>query len=126
MKTAVRNRYKTQKPEQEKDGSLFAKIDNFFRVDTSFDSGLPVRFIPYVLYFTCLGLFYIGNNHYAEKTIRKISQLEGEVEDMRANYTTLKADYMFFSKQSEVARRVAKLGLEESETPPYKIIVEEK
>lgn len=124
MKTAVRNRFKEQKPE--KGGSLFSRIDNFFRVDTSFDSGLPVRFVPYVMYFTCLGLFYIGNNHYAEKTIRKISQLEGQVEDMRANYTTLKADYMFASKQSEVARRVKKLGLQESETPPYKITVEEE
>lgn len=124
MKTAVRNKYKEQNTEP-KGESLFSRIDNFFRVDTSFDSGLPVRFVPYVMYFTFLGLFYIGNNHYAEKTIRKISQLEEEVEDMRANYTTLKADYMFSSKQSEVARRVKKLGLEESETPPYKIIIEE-
>lgn len=124
MKTAVRNRYKEQKKEI-KGESLFSRIDNFFRVDTSFDSGLPVRFVPYVMYFTCLGLFYIGNNHYAEKTIRKISQLEEEVDDMRANYTTLKADYMFSSKQSEVARRVKKLGLEESETPPYKVIIQE-
>jgi hypothetical protein len=123
MKTAVKNRYKEQK--QEKKGeSLFSKIDRLFRVDTSFDSGLPVRFVPYVFYFTCLGLFYIGNNHYAEKTIRKINRLEEEVEDLRANYTTLKADYMFASKQSEVAKRVKRLGLEESETPPYKIIVE--
>ena len=123
MKTAVKNRYKEQK--QEKKGeSLFSKIDRLFRVDTSFDSGLPVRFVPYGFYFTCLGLFYIGNNHYAEKTIRKINRLEEEVEDLRANYTTLKADYMFASKQSEVAKRVKRLGLEESETPPYKIIVE--
>lgn len=124
MKTAVKNRYKEQEPEKRE--SLFSRIDNFFRVDTSFDNGLPARFVPYVLYFTCLGLFYIGNNHYAEKTIRKINQLEEEVEDMRANYTTLKADYMFSSKQSEVARRVKKLGLQESETPPYKIIVEKE
>lgn len=127
MKTAVKNRYKikteTSKPRGE---SLFSKMDRLLKVDTSFDSGLPVRFVPYILYFTCLGLFYIGNNHYAEKTIRKISSLEEEVEDLRANYTTLKAGYMFESKQSEVAKRVKKLGIEESATPPHKIVVEEK
>jgi hypothetical protein len=124
MKTAVQNRYKKQP--KEKSESLFSKIDRFFRVDTSFDNGLPVRFVPYVLYFTFLGLIYIGNNHYADKTSRKISQLEEEVEDLRANYTTLKADYMFSSKQSEVARRVERLGLQESDVPPHKLIVEEK
>jgi hypothetical protein len=47
------------------------------------------------------------------------------VEDLRADFTTLKADVMFSSKQSEVARRVKPLGLKESVKPPYKIIVED-
>jgi len=124
MKTAVRNRYKEQQPKQSE--SLFSQIDRFIRVDTSFENGLPVRFLPYVLYFTCLGLFYIGNNHYADKSERKIGQLQEQVEDLRANYTTLKAEYMYFSKQSEVAKRVEKLGLQESDTPPYKIATKKK
>lgn len=127
MKTAVKNRYKINtKASKPRGESLFSKMDRLLKVDTSFESGLPVRFVPYILYFTCLGLFYIGNNHYAEKTIRKISSLEEQVEDLRANYTTRKAGYMFESKQSEVAKRVKKLGLEESATPPNKIVVEEK
>jgi hypothetical protein len=127
MKVVVKNRYKKieTKASKPRGESLFSKMDRMLKVDTSFDSGLPVRFVPYILYFTCLGLFYIGNNHYAEKTIRKISSLEEEVEDLRANYTTLKAGYMFESKQSEVAKRVRKFGLEESATPPHKIIIEE-
>lgn len=127
MKTAVKNRYKIKTQDSKPRGeSLFTKMDRLLKVDTSFDSGLPVRFVPYILYFTCIGLFYIGNNHYAEKTVRKISRLEEEVEDLRANYTTLKAGYMLESKQSEVAKRVKKLGLEESATPPHKIVVVEK
>ena len=48
-----------------------------------------------------------------------------EVEDLRADYTTLKADLMFSSKQSEVARKVQAFGLKESLIPPYKVVVEE-
>ncbi|MFP4089841.1 MAG: FtsL-like putative cell division protein [Cyclobacteriaceae bacterium] len=126
MNTTVKqNKPKVAKADRPRGEGLFGRIDRLFRIDTSFDSGLPVKFVPYVLYFTCLGLFYIGNNHYAEKNIRKINRLEEEVEDLRANYTTLKADYMYASKQSEVARRVKKMGLQESETPPFKIKVEE-
>ncbi len=70
-------------------------------------------------------LFYIGNTHYAEKTIRKIDKIKRETEDLRADYTTLKSDYMEASKQSEVARNVAPFGLEESYSPPFQVIVTE-
>jgi hypothetical protein len=45
------------------------------------------------------------------------------VEDLRADYTTLKSDLMFSSKQSEVARKVKEYGLKETLTPPYKVVV---
>lgn len=125
MKTAVRkNTYKARKEATQKRGdSLFTRIERFFRLD-AIEDGLPVRFVPYILYFTLVGIFYIGNSHYADKTIRKITKLDQEVQDLRADYTTMKADYMYASKQSEVAARVKKLGLVESDTPPYKIVVE--
>jgi hypothetical protein len=71
-----------------------------------------------------LCLLYIGNSHYAEKTIRRIDRTQSEVEDLRADFTTLKSDVMFASKQSEVARRVKSMGLEESLKPPFKVVVE--
>jgi outer membrane murein-binding lipoprotein Lpp len=37
------------------------------------------------------------------RATRKIDKLQTEVEDLRADYTTLKADIMYASKQSEVA-----------------------
>ncbi|MEQ9442332.1 MAG: FtsL-like putative cell division protein [Cyclobacteriaceae bacterium] len=139
MKTAVKNKYQArQKKSKARNNalkkveyaavpqkSIFTRMEDAVRFDTSFERGLPVRFVPYVLYFTIIGLFYIGNNHYAERMIRKRNQLEQEVEDLRANYTTLKAGYMLESKQSEVAKRVERLGLKESDTPPHKIIVVE-
>lgn len=71
-----------------------------------------------------LGLFYIGNTHYAEKTVRKINHVQTKVEDLRADYTTMKSDLMFASKQSEVARKVKQFGLAESLNPPFKVVVE--
>ena len=112
-----------RQPGSSSSGSLFGRVERIFRIDTSFERGLPTRFVPYILYFTIIGLFYIGNSHYAERMVRRMDRLEREVEDLRANYTTLKASYMFESKQSQVAKRVKALGLEESATPPYKIVM---
>jgi hypothetical protein len=61
--------------------------------------------------------------HYAEKNIRKINKLEIVVQDLRADYTTLKADYMYTSKQSEVAKKAVEIGLVESNIPPSKIVI---
>lgn len=114
----------TYRIKQEGKGSLFSRVEAFFRFESAFESGLPVRYLPYILFTTVLAVIYIGNSHYAEKTIRKIDRLKKEVEDLRADYTTLKADYMFDSKQSEVAKNVSDLGITESVQPPEKIELE--
>ena len=108
-----------------KKGSIFSRLENLLKLDTNFEDGLPVKFLPYLLFLTAIGIFYIGNNHYAEKTIRKIDKIQVEVEDLKADYTTLKADYMFASKQSEVAKRMEQSEIYESLKPPFKIVVEE-
>lgn len=103
--------------------SIFHLVDRFTRMDVLFQDGVPVRFLPVILYLMVVALFYIGNTHYAEKTIRKIDKIKIETEDLRADYTTLKSDYMEASKQSEVGRKVAPAGLVESSSPPYQIEV---
>ena len=65
---------------------------------------IHVRFLPQILFLSFLCLIYIGNRHYAEKRVRAINNLENEVEDLRADYTTLKADFMYESKQSEAQK----------------------
>lgn len=105
--------------------SIFSGIEKRIRLETYFEDGFPVKYLPKILFVLLLSLIYIGNTHYAEKTIRKINQMQTEVEDIRADYTTLKSDLMFASKQSEVARRVKVIGLKESLNPPYKIVVKD-
>ncbi len=106
---------------QDPKGSFFSLIEKVFKLEKLFEDGIPVRFLPKMVFITVFGIIYIGNSHYAEKTIRIIDKIQLEVENLRADYTTLKADYMFDSKQSEVARKVASRGLHESQKPPFKI-----
>ena len=105
---------------------MFSSLEKRLKLEYYFEDGFPVQYLPKILFVIALGLIYISNTHYAEKTVRKISAMQAEVEDLRADYTTLKADLMFASKQSEVARKVSVIGLKESLKPPYKVVVEDK
>jgi hypothetical protein len=103
--------------------SIFTLVEKVVNVDGLFRDGVPVRFLPHTLFVMFLILLYIGNTHYATRMNRNIQKLKTETEDLRADYTTLKADYMEASKQSEVARKVAGYGLIESSSPPFRITV---
>ncbi len=107
-------------------GNILAKVRERLGLNGLLDDGLPVKYLPYIFYVFVLLLLYIGNNHQAEKSVRKIDRLEKEVEDLRADYTTLKAEYMLSGKQSEVAETVEAMGLKESLVPPNKIVVKEE
>ncbi len=120
----ARNTYKIRNELSGKE-SLFSWFQQALNLDKSFEEGLPVKYLPQILFVTFVTIFYIGNNHYAEKTIRKIEKLEVEVDEYRADFTSMKADYMFASKQSEVAIKVNELGLKENKMPPFKIIIKE-
>ncbi|RNI29278.1 FtsL-like putative cell division protein [Rufibacter latericius] len=111
------------RPPRQKGTSLFELLDRYTKVDWFFAEGLPVRYLPKVLFLMAVTLFYIGNTHYADRTLRRIDKTKAETEDLRADYTTLKSDYMEASKQSEVARNVAPLGLMESSTPPIQVVL---
>jgi hypothetical protein len=81
--------------------------------------------LGYISMVTFLLAFYIGNRFHAEKITRESTRLQREVKDLRAEALSISADLMYISRQSEVNRLVKEkgLGLEELETPPYKILV---
>ena len=104
---------------------IFSGIERRLKLENYFEEGFPVKYLPKILFVMVIGLIYISNTHYAEKTVRRINNIQAEVEDLRADYTTLKSDLMFASKQSEVAKKVKAFELKESLKPPYKVEVEE-
>lgn len=113
-----------QEPEitETKSGTgVFSMVDKYIPIGKAFDEGIPVKYVPKVLFLAFMMMLYIANAHYADKLVRKTNRLKNEVNDLRADYTTLKADLMLKSKQSEVAKQVQSIGLEESIEPPVKI-----
>jgi len=119
------NNYKVKRKSKSPGGTLFNAIEGWLKFEDFSIIQMSGAYLPQVLFLMALGILYIGNGHYAENTIRKISKVQKQVEDLRADYLTLKADYMFDSKQSEVAAKVKRQGLLESSEPPLKIIAEQ-
>ena len=108
------------------DGSgIFSGLERRLKLETYFEEGFPVQYLPKIMFVMLIGLLYISNTHYSEKTVRRIDHAQSEVEDLRADYTTLKSDLMYASKQSEVARKVKIIGLKESLNPPTKVAIKE-
>ena len=111
-----RNIYKSHKNK-----GLFSHLERTTRLERFSVHGLSGSHILQFFFVFSLAIIYVGNTHYHERMVRQISQLEREVDALRVDYTTLKAGYMFDSKQSEVAKRVAPLGLSDATHPPHKI-----
>lgn len=84
------------------------------------------QMMPFVIFLAMLGMVYIANRHFAEKTIRQISKLNKEVKELSWDFKTLKADLMLKSTQTEVAKQVDTLGLKELVEPPKKIVLKEE
>ncbi|RYG15501.1 MAG: hypothetical protein EOO07_15260 [Chitinophagaceae bacterium] len=79
--------------------------------------------LPFLIFVCVLVMIYIANSHMAISNIRKISTLNKEVKELSWEYKSLKADLMFKSKLTEVAKKVDTLGIKELIEPPKKIII---
>lgn len=79
--------------------------------------------LPFLIFLSVLCMLYIANSHMAVKNVRKIDQLSKEVKELSWEYKSLKADLMFKSKLTEVAKKVDTLGIKELTEPPKKIII---
>ena len=82
-----------------------------------------VRNIPFLLYCAFLTVCYITLNARAESTIRDINFLAKDLKEARWKHIDLKTQIMFLTKESQLSVHAAKLGLEKTKVPPYKINV---
>lgn len=81
--------------------------------------------LPFVCYLVVLGVIYIANAHASEKAVRQIETLKQEVKDVSWRAMNLQQEVMKGSIQSQIGAKVAEHGLVPTETPPFKIVVEE-
>ncbi len=77
--------------------------------------------LPFLVFLALLALVYIANTYYAEKVVKEIERTKSELKELRFQYTTTKSTLMYYSKQTEIAKRATRLGLKESTIPPFKI-----
>lgn len=80
-----------------------------------------VKNIPFYFFAGALAIFYIANGHYADKMVLNISKTEKHLKELEYEYKTVKRDVIFRSKESELAKAVAPLGLEQLTAPPVLI-----
>jgi hypothetical protein len=80
-----------------------------------------VKNIPFYFFVSALAIIYIANGHYADKTIRKINVTAKHLKEMEYEFKTVKRDVIFRSKESELAKAVAPLGLKELLVPPVRL-----
>lgn len=117
-----RKRIKANSKSKGPQKSLFSRLDEKLNVTAIFGEGIPVKFVPPIMYAALIAMIYIWSNHRSERMIRQIERVQREVEDLRADVTTLEAEFMYSSKQSEVAKKIQILGIEEIKEPPFKIV----
>ncbi len=110
-----------KEPEKEKNGHEQKSGGGFFQ---SLLNGSFLTFekspglLPFLLFFTCLAILLIANTYYAEKKVREIESLRHEVTELRTIYISNKAELMYLSNQSDIARRLAHKDFVESTVPP--------
>jgi cell division protein FtsL len=85
-----------------------------------------VHYVPFALFLGLLAVGYIANGHYADDTIRKTDKAVTDLKQLQYEYKTLQAELMYRSKESELLKAVAPLGLKQLDEPPVTIKVEKE
>ena len=104
-------------------GSLFTQMEEKLAFDNLFSAENQSKYLFRFVWIVSLGMLYIYNSHVSERFSREHDKLVKRVEDLRTHSTTLHADLMLESKESEVVKKVAEFGLTDG-TAPKKIIIE--
>ena len=112
------------KPPKAAKSAISSSFSNL--ISGSFLEGKKVtKQVPFILCIALLAMVYIGNNYNAQKTAIAINKTRKEIEGLRYEYISTKANLMYISKQSEIVKRLVGSGLKETIVPPEKIFIEE-
>jgi hypothetical protein len=82
-----------------------------------FEKERTFRMFPFLLFLSLLAFIYITNDFTLESKVREISRLQKEVKELRYEYISVKSNLITISKQSQLAKRLEKLGIKENKEP---------
>ncbi len=85
-----------------------------------------IRLLPFLLFLTGIGMLYIFNSNYANRSIISISKTKKQIEEQRFEYINTKSKLMQTTRQTEIAKRLLNRGLKESKSPPRKILIDQQ
>jgi hypothetical protein len=71
-------------------------------------------------------ILYIANGHQADKMLREMSKVSGELKELQFEYKTVKSELMSRSREAQVIRQVSGQGLKIGTIPPMRIQYLEK
>lgn len=123
LKTELNTFKKEEKPKEKKEAGTVSKSLASVFSGNFLSSDNVVKSLPFIFFLTFLGILYIANGYYAQRTVRDLHTVGNELKVLRSEYITLKSDLNYNSKQSQVAQATAPYEIIESVTPPTKIIV---
>lgn len=75
------------------------------------------RMFPFLLFLAFLAFIYITNDFTLESKVREVGHLQKEVRELRYEYISVKSNLITISKQSQLAKRLKKLGIKENKEP---------
>lgn len=86
-----------------------------------FNYSWTIKNIPFFLFLAGIAVLYIANGHMADNRIRKINDTARKLKDLQYQYKTLKSEMMFKSRETEIAKASAPLGLTTDSIAPFRI-----
>lgn len=87
-------------------------------------SDLLLKQLPMIFFLGFIALVYIANAHLSERNVRSIQVLKRDIQELRWQYMSIKADIMYKSKHSEIEDQVREIGLRSQNSEPKRIVVE--
>jgi hypothetical protein len=105
----------------ERENNTGKKSVAFRAMGDFFNYSWILRNIRFFLFLAILAVVYIANGHMSDNRIRKINETARTLKDLQYEYKTLKGEMMFKSRESEMVKAAAPLGLVMDTTSPARI-----
>jgi hypothetical protein len=126
------NKFKEQPKKEEKKAAVKPVTDNkVIKSVASVVSGsflskeATIKNLPYIFFLAFAAICVIAIGYHADDQVRKMNRLTNEIKELRTQYIVIEDSLVVKSKQTEVAKSLARMqsGIRESVVPPQKIVV---